>query len=39
MDADRALLTPRGELVRGCAQLLAERLAGLPLTRRGSTWT
>lgn len=30
MDADRALLTPRGELVRGCAQILAEKLAGLP---------
>ncbi|WP_030859677.1 ANTAR domain-containing response regulator [Streptomyces sp. NRRL S-37] len=29
-DADRALLTPRGELVRGCAQALAEKLAGLP---------
>lgn len=30
MDADRALLTPRGELVRGCAEALAEKLAGLP---------
>lgn len=30
MDADRALLTPRGELVRGCAQLLAGKLAELP---------
>ncbi|GAA2280059.1 hypothetical protein GCM10010415_55790 [Streptomyces atrovirens] len=30
MDADRALLTPRGELVRGCAQALAEKLARLP---------
>lgn len=30
MDADRALLTPRGELVRGCAQDLAEKLARLP---------
>ncbi|WP_252538662.1 ANTAR domain-containing response regulator [Streptomyces sp. RO-S4] len=30
MDADRALLTPRGELVRGCAQMLAEKLAELP---------
>ncbi|GGV58055.1 hypothetical protein GCM10010294_05320 [Streptomyces griseoloalbus] len=29
-DADRALLTPRGELVRGCADILAERLARLP---------
>ena len=31
MDADRALLTPRGELVRGCAEALAEKLAGLPV--------
>ncbi|GAB2326831.1 ANTAR domain-containing protein [Streptomyces griseoincarnatus] len=30
MDADRALLTPRGELVRGCAQMLAAKLAELP---------
>ncbi|MFJ5560300.1 ANTAR domain-containing protein [Streptomyces sp. NPDC093250] len=30
MDADRALLTPRGELVHGCAEALAEKLAGLP---------
>lgn len=30
MDADRALLTPRGELVRGCAQMLTEKLAELP---------
>ncbi|MEU0285120.1 ANTAR domain-containing protein [Streptomyces sp. NPDC006147] len=30
MDADRALLTPRGELVRGCAQILTEKLAELP---------
>ncbi|WP_181383801.1 ANTAR domain-containing protein [Streptomyces sp. NWU339] len=30
MDADRALLTPRGELVRGCADTLAEKLAQLP---------
>ncbi|MFE4047956.1 ANTAR domain-containing response regulator [Streptomyces sp. YIM B13518] len=29
-DADRVLLTPRGELVRGCAQALVERLARLP---------
>ncbi|MYS29441.1 STAS domain-containing protein, partial [Streptomyces sp. SID7804] len=29
-DADRALLVPRGELVRGCADALAERLARLP---------
>ncbi|MFI2377365.1 ANTAR domain-containing protein [Streptomyces sp. NPDC018964] len=29
-DADRALLTPRGELVRGCARVLAEKLARLP---------
>ncbi|CAL9557439.1 ANTAR domain-containing response regulator [Streptomyces sp. enrichment culture] len=30
MDADRALLTPRGELVRGSARALAEKLAQLP---------
>lgn len=29
-DAGRALLTPRGELVRGCARALAEKLAQLP---------
>ncbi|MER7488434.1 ANTAR domain-containing protein [Streptomyces sp. NPDC126497] len=29
-DAGRALLAPRGELVRGCAQALAEKLARLP---------
>ncbi|MFC8423182.1 ANTAR domain-containing response regulator [Streptomyces sp. NPDC057236] len=29
-DADRALLVPRGELVRGCAQALTEKLARLP---------
>ncbi|MFF5155887.1 ANTAR domain-containing response regulator [Streptomyces sp. NPDC000348] len=29
-EADRALLAPRGELVRGCAQALAEKLARLP---------
>ena len=29
-DAGRALLTPRGELVRGCAQVLAAKLAELP---------
>ncbi|MEZ3179823.1 ANTAR domain-containing protein [Streptomyces pimonensis] len=29
-DAGRALLTPCGELVRGCAQALAEKLARLP---------
>ncbi|MEU7472916.1 ANTAR domain-containing protein [Streptomyces sp. NPDC044984] len=29
-DADRVLLTPRGELVRGCARILAEKLARLP---------
>ncbi|GHH93773.1 ANTAR domain-containing response regulator [Streptomyces capillispiralis] len=29
-DADRVLLTPRGELVRGCADVLAERLARVP---------
>ncbi|TQL22649.1 ANTAR domain-containing response regulator [Streptomyces sp. SLBN-134] len=31
MDADRALLTPRGELVRGSARTLAEKLAQLPV--------
>ncbi|MEV7858959.1 ANTAR domain-containing protein [Streptomyces hirsutus] len=30
MDADRALLTPRGELVHGCADALARKLARLP---------
>ncbi|MGW4020461.1 ANTAR domain-containing response regulator [Streptomyces sp. NPDC005009] len=30
MEADRALLIPRGELVRGCARALAEKLARLP---------
>ncbi|PWJ09153.1 hypothetical protein DKG34_00650 [Streptomyces sp. NWU49] len=30
MEADRALLVPRGELVRGCAHALAEKLARLP---------
>ncbi|WP_406727663.1 ANTAR domain-containing protein [Streptomyces sp. GD-15H] len=30
VDAGRALLTPRGELVRGCADILAEKLARLP---------
>ncbi|MFI8302901.1 ANTAR domain-containing protein [Streptomyces sp. NPDC085927] len=30
MDADRALLTPRGELVHGCADTLARKLARLP---------
>ncbi|MFF7854082.1 ANTAR domain-containing protein [Streptomyces sp. NPDC007904] len=29
-DGNRALLTPRGELVHGCADALAERLARLP---------
>ncbi|KES05558.1 hypothetical protein BU52_18705 [Streptomyces toyocaensis] len=29
-DADRALLTPRGDLVRGSAEALAEKLAQLP---------
>ncbi|WP_037893054.1 ANTAR domain-containing protein [Streptomyces sp. NRRL WC-3626] len=29
-DAGRALLTPRGELVRGCARVLAAKLAELP---------
>ncbi|MCT7353517.1 ANTAR domain-containing protein [Streptomyces sp. 15-116A] len=32
MDADRALLAPRGELVHGCAEALAEKLAHLPAT-------
>ncbi|WP_190095373.1 ANTAR domain-containing response regulator [Streptomyces griseoflavus] len=31
MDADRALLAPRGELVRGSARALAEKLARLPV--------
>ncbi|MFI8187642.1 ANTAR domain-containing protein [Streptomyces sp. NPDC085946] len=30
VEADRALLEPRGELVHGCAQTLSETLAGLP---------
>ncbi|CAL9571284.1 ANTAR domain-containing protein [Streptomyces sp. Tu 3180] len=30
MDGDRALLTPRGELVHGCADVLTEKLARLP---------
>ncbi|MDN0194398.1 ANTAR domain-containing protein [Streptomyces sp. S.PNR 29] len=30
VNADRALLVPRGELVNGCADTLAETLAGLP---------
>ncbi|MDN3250290.1 ANTAR domain-containing protein [Streptomyces sp. ZSW22] len=30
VDADRALLVPRGELVHGCADILAEVLAALP---------
>ncbi|WP_149549846.1 ANTAR domain-containing response regulator [Streptomyces marokkonensis] len=30
MDADRALLTPRGDLVRGSAEALAQKLAQLP---------
>ncbi|MEF9903644.1 ANTAR domain-containing protein [Streptomyces sp. P9-A2] len=30
MEADRALLTPRGELVHGCADVLARKLAQLP---------
>ncbi|MFC5857136.1 ANTAR domain-containing protein [Streptomyces chlorus] len=30
MDADRALLAPRGELVHGCADTLARKLAQLP---------
>jgi response regulator NasT len=29
-DTDRVLLTPRGDLVRGCARILAEKLARLP---------
>ncbi|MGW6646462.1 ANTAR domain-containing protein [Streptomyces iakyrus] len=32
VDADRAELTPRGELVHGCADVLAKTLAGLPAT-------
>ncbi|MEU0169292.1 ANTAR domain-containing protein [Streptomyces iakyrus] len=32
IDADRAELTPRGELVHGCADILARTLAGLPDT-------
>ncbi|GAB2751130.1 ANTAR domain-containing protein [Streptomyces bullii] len=32
VDADRALLTARGELVHGCADTLTETLAGLPAT-------
>ncbi|MEU2536907.1 ANTAR domain-containing protein [Streptomyces iakyrus] len=32
VDADRAELTPRGELVHGCADILARTLAGLPDT-------
>ncbi|MFJ3507975.1 ANTAR domain-containing protein [Streptomyces luteogriseus] len=32
VDADRAELTPRGELVHGCADILARTLAGLPAT-------
>ncbi|MCZ9338106.1 hypothetical protein NGM37_09985, partial [Streptomyces sp. TRM76130] len=30
VEEERALLTPRGELVQGCADLLTEALAGLP---------
>ncbi|MET8117497.1 ANTAR domain-containing protein [Streptomyces prasinus] len=30
MDADRALLTPRGELLHGCADVLAGKLSRLP---------
>ena len=30
VDGDRAVLVPRGELVHGCAQVLARTLAGLP---------
>ncbi|MFE9925088.1 ANTAR domain-containing protein [Streptomyces sp. NPDC005774] len=30
MDADRALLAPRGELVHGCADTLAQKLSQLP---------
>ncbi|MFV0136146.1 ANTAR domain-containing response regulator [Streptomyces sp. HMX87] len=30
VEADRAVLLPRGELVRGCADVLAEALADLP---------
>ncbi|GGW81421.1 ANTAR domain-containing protein [Streptomyces lomondensis] len=32
VDADRAELTPRGELVHGCAEILARTLADLPST-------
>lgn len=32
VDADRAHLTPRGELVHGCAEILARALAELPLS-------
>jgi anti-anti-sigma regulatory factor len=32
VDADRAELTPRGELVHGCAETLAKTLADLPAT-------
>ncbi len=32
VDADRAELTPRGELVHGCADILARTLAELPAT-------
>ncbi|MGW0609944.1 ANTAR domain-containing protein [Streptomyces sp. NPDC002788] len=32
VDADRAELTPRGELVHGCAETLAKTLADLPST-------
>ncbi|MFB7930540.1 MULTISPECIES: ANTAR domain-containing protein [Streptomyces] len=32
VDADRAELTPRGELVQGCADILARTLAELPAT-------
>lgn len=32
VDADRAELTPRGELVHGCADILARTLADLPAT-------
>ncbi len=30
VDGDRAVLAPRGELVRGCADILAQTLAALP---------
>jgi anti-anti-sigma regulatory factor len=30
VEEERALLVPRGDLVQGCAELLAEALAGLP---------